>query len=295
MRAEFGFIELLNMTAFSITTNPQAEDAYFDWLLKRDYPTYDGFSRNNAAYIELYFTDVLSQAQKNTITATYNALTENELIVNKQCKIYADLPVHIVASSDKTVPPFDIDYGRTPLTRLSPVITDVFKGEVREITYYRSVSFNAYGQLVGSDPILIERFVYVRDVAKMAVSRTMTIHWLLNDDTEHPEYKERLKLYSPEAKIAEGQRLRKNIIDFCQPNVLAMIMQTEQVDYDTAVTLGAQLSNKYASQMSSWITSSRGNTLLSLLEADDEILWLDNVIDGEGNTIRGHLLNQLNY
>lgn len=285
------------MFEFSITINPEAQIQLFDWWLREAYSEkYDGWVYHaDQGYLTLLSTEAFTIGERTAITSYYNGLTTEDTLEQKYCKIYSDLPDHVSADFDKTTPPFEIDYIRSTNSRLSPLLTDVFKGEVREITYYRDVSLNEYGQIVGANPVVIERYVYVRDVAKMAIHRTMTIHWVRNDGTESPLVKTRFKLYSFEEKIAEGQRLRKNIIDFCQPVVLGMIMQTEQVDYDTAVTLGAQLSNKYANQMSSWITSSRGNNLATLLEEDDEITWLNNVIDGQGNTIRDHILNQMNY
>lgn len=283
------------MYTFSIAQNNNAQDAYFDWWLKNTYELYDGYSHNSSSYIELFFTETLPTQDKNDVIAFYGSLTTEDVIENKHCRIYDHLAPWVEFDTEKTMPPCHVDYRTATMSRLNPLITNAYKGEVREIIYYESIIQNQDGTLTGVTPVIKEEYTYYRDVAKMVIYRVLKIWWYLKDDTVFSTHKERLKYYTPNDKIVEGQRLRRNIIDFCQPNVLGMIMATEQVDYDTAVTLGAQLSNKYSSEMSSWITSSRGNPLIQIVTDDTEISWLDNVIDSEGTTIRGYIIDQLNY
>jgi hypothetical protein len=284
------------MSTFTITINPNAQLAYFEHWLKATFPIFDGTSYvDGNSYIAIITSEVLTQGQRDTITTFYNALTTNDVIENLYCRVFSFMLPEQVTQFDCTLPPVTVDYTHELTQRLQPILTNVYKGEVRQIIYYESATHDAYGQLVGTNPIVKEDFVYVRDVAKMVVSRTLTISWYRNDGTVHPTTKVMEKLYSPQEKIAEGQRLRKNIIDFCQPTVLAMIMATEQVDYNTAITLGAELSNTYSNEINSWVNASRGNTLIQTVLENNTIAWLDNVVDAQGHTIRDHILDQLNY
>ena len=284
------------MYEFTITKNANADIGYFDIWMREHYPSkYEGFSDSSEwAYIKIMSDEEFTAGEKSGISSAYAALTLDETIDLKHCRINKFLDDHTVMG-EPTQPPFQVDYVRELGERLHSLVTEIYKGEVREITYYESVIQNQDGTLTGVNPVVRENYVYTRDVAKMVISRVLTITWINEDGTGNYLQKTRQKYYSPEEKIVEGQRLRRNIIDFCQPNVLGMIMATEQVDYDTAVTLGAQLSNKYSSEMSSWITSSRGNPLIQIVTDDTEILWLNNVTDAQGTTIRDYILDQLNY
>lgn len=284
------------MYEFTITFNANADNAYFDYVMRGTYPTYDGYEVHNSTYITVVTTEEFTSQQKAAVTYLYSVLTVDDKIENKHCIIYDYIaPFVNVGIDDKTLPPCHIDYRVATMKRLPSLVTNIYKGEVREITYYADITVNPDTTITGVTPVVKEEITYHRDVAKMVIYRVMKIWWYLKDGTEFSTHKERVKYYTPEEKIMEGQRLRKNIIDYCQPKVLGMIMATEDVDYDTAVTLGAQLSNKYSSEMSSWVTSSRGNPLIQIVTDDTEILWLDNVVNQQGTTIRDYILDQLNY
>lgn len=284
------------MYKFSITKNANADHELFDYWMRASYPAYDGYAfREDDSYIMVYSSTEFTQNEKNDITAYYSALTVDDTIEDKYCRIYSHMAESVASTYDKTIPPFYVDYTLTLAPEIHPIYTSVYKGEIREIIYYESISMDANGQLVGTTPVVRESYTYVRDVAKMVVSRTGKIYWYKNDGTEHPEYREIVRYYAPYEKIVEGQELRKRLIDFCQPVVLGMIMATEQVPYNDAVSLGAQLSNTYSNEMNSWINASRDNALLDIVEQNTTIAWLDNVVDGQGHTIRDHILDQLNY
>jgi len=286
------------MFEFSLTINPNAQVQLLEFWLKEQYPDkYDGWVyRADQNYITLMSTEAFTIAERNAITAYYNSLTVDYSLENLYCRVYSYMDTEQSESfSDWTRPPFSVDYIRQLNERLHALVTNVHKGEVREITYFAEAELNEYGQPIGSVPVVRETFVYTRDTAKMAISRTMEIMWYRNDGSIAPQKKTRSKFYTLEQRIQEGQVLRRNIIDFMQPTVLGMIMQTEQVPYNDAVTLGAELSNKHANAISSWILSARNNPLIPILQAETEIPWLDNVINQHGTTIRDYMLDQLNY
>lgn len=285
------------MYSFTITKNANADLELFDWWMRVNYEQYEGVAMSGVdSFITVYSSTEFDAGQKTTISSYYGGLTANDTVTDKHCRIYDYVTVH-EEGLDKTQVPQHINYISELKQRLHPLITNIVKGEVREITYYAGVTLNQDGTLTGTTPVVREEFVYTRDVAKMAISRVMKIYWILQDGTDHAEYKERIKYYSPEQRIVEGQTLRKNIIDYTQPVALGMIMQTEQVDYDTAVTMGAELFHAYAANIDSWIYASRGSTLQTTIENDTSIAWLDNVVNvpQSGDTIRDYVLDQLNY
>jgi len=284
------------MYEFSITKNTDADHEYFDYWMRNQYPSYEGFSFvGDTSYISIYTTEQFSQADINAVKAFYDALTVEDTIEKKHCVIYDYIAPWVQTDTDKTTPPCHINYTTDLTRRLQPMVTNIYKGEVREVVYYADATVNAQGLVEATNPVVKEVSTYYRDVAKMAIYRTMQIYWYLKDGTLFTTAKVRTKYYAPQEKIVEGQKLRGNIIDFMQPNVLGMLMQTEQISYDDAVTMGAELFHKYAAEISSWVYASRGNTLPQMVEDDTEVLWLDNVIDGQGTTIRDYIVDQLNY
>ena len=288
------------MYSFTITKNADASLELFDWWMRDHSPTkYDGYTQSGAdSFITDYSSTEFTQEEKNGISTYYSGLTSNDTVDDKYCRIYDYLPPGFdTHTSSKTVPPCHVDYTIVPTQRLQPIVTSIVRGEVREIIYYANTTLNQDGSLTGDTPVVKEEMTYTRDVAKMALYRVQKIWWYLNDGTTFSTHKERVKYYSPEQRIVEGQTLRKNIIDYMQPVVLVMIMQTESVDYDTAVTMGAELFHAYAANIDSWIYASRGNDLITTVENDTTVSWLDNVVNipNSGDTIRDYIIDQLNY
>ena len=284
-----------NMFTFTITKNPNADLGYFDVLMRETYSTYDGYAVTpNTSYFTICTTEEYTQAQKTAVSNLNASLTADQTVDLKECRIYQFLDAQDLGN-EITQAPVHIDYIRGLSDRLHVLVTSIYKGEVREITYYEDVIQNANGTLTGVNPIVRETFVYTRDVAKMAISRVMTIHWVNNDGTDNYISKTRTKYYSPQEKIVEGQKLRGNIIDFMQPQVLGMLMATENISYDDAVTMGAELFHAYSADISSWVYASRGDDLITKVTNDTAVTWLDNVINANGTTIRMYIIDQLNY
>jgi len=282
------------MIEWTITKNVNADLEYFEaWMNENYSEKYEGHTYSDGwAYIKVFSSTAFTTSEKTTIENYYNSLTTEESGSLKQCCIYSYMDWEEKYSL--YLPPIEVDYVRSLDARLNPIITDVYKGEVREITYYETVVLNPDGTQTGETPVIKETFVYTRDTSLLPISRVMKIYWFLQDGTTHETIKERLKHYTPEQKIAEGQRRRRNIIDFMQPPVLGMIAITEGITIDEAITIGAPLFDTYQSEISTYVYSPRNPVLQDAITADTTYAWLNNDIGG-GVTIRAYMLDQLNY
>lgn len=286
------------MAEFTLTINPNAQTKYFQYWLEQEYPDiFDGISQQvGKTYLSIFTEEVLTQQQRNDITAFYNALTVDDVIENLQCRIYTFLSDVDKQHKNCLTPPDSVDYIRSLTQRLHPVITDVWKGEVREITFFASVTVNPLtGEQTGTNPVVRENYVYTRNVDKIAQSRVMTIHWYRVNGTVHPAIKTREKYYTNEQAISEGVTRRQNIIDFMQIPLLGMLMQTIPCTYSEAVDEGGLFFGQYVVEVETYKFSPRQQTLQTAITNDVTFAWLDNVIDGNGTTIRDYIVDQLNY
>jgi len=282
------------MIEITIEKNTNADIDYFDaWMRETYSEKYEGHTDSDDwAYIKIFSSIAFDANEQTAIRSYYSGLTTDESCNLKQCRIYSYMEWEETYSL--YLPPVEVDYIRSLDARLNPIITDVYKGEVREITYYETVVLNPDGTQTGETPVIKETFVYTRDTSLLPISRVMKIYWFLQDGTTHAIIKERLKYYTPEQKIAEGQRRRRNIIDFMQPPVLGMIAITEGITIDEAITIGAPLFDTYQSEISTYVYSPRNPVLQDAITADITYAWLNNDIGG-GVTIRAYMLDQLNY
>ncbi len=280
---------------YTITKNENADIEYFNFWMLDNYINYDGYAQNDVAFIAVYNKDVdFTEAEKTEISNFYSGLT-TESIHDVQCRIF-DYVADVELQEVLTEPPFQIDYIRELNQRLNPIITDVYKGEVREITYYESVTLNPDGSQTGITEVIRESFVYVRDASLLPIYRTMKIYWTLENGDEHFTFKQRVKYYTSEQKIAEGQKRRRNIIDFMQIPVIGMLVVTEGLTTDEAITLGAEFFDSHTVDVSSYIYTPRTGALQDAI-AVDTTDWLDNVVNipESGDTIKDYMLDQLNY
>ena len=126
-------------------------------------------------------------------------------------KIYKYIPFEV---EDTSVPPVEHDYVTGLTTRLHPSFTDVYQGEIREVTYYGSASQDpTTGIVTYSDPIVRENFVYYRDSVGFARQRVQTITWIKIDESDHGTTKTRLKIYESFESLVEGKRRRSHLTD----------------------------------------------------------------------------------
>lgn len=193
-------------------------------------------------------------------------------------------------------PPHSVDY-RTDLERRLHPERIFIHGELQTVNYYDDVTVEADGSLTFADKVLTEQYVYVRDVALFAVSRTLTITWDREDDSSHPETKQMLKFYSPAEKIQEGKRRRGNIIDRLSNIVSGYLLATELAnnggDIQMTLNMGRDLLKFYKTQIDLFVEGSIPDLYNDVL-ADVTHAWLDNVVIAPSTTIRDVMMAEIN-
>lgn len=211
----------------------------------------------------------------------------------KDLKIYRYVPkAYQDAETDE--PDFALDY-KTGLTiRLQPEVSMVL-GQVNTITYYSTAVPGALGPTF-SDPILREDIVYLRDAGNNAITQTKTITWICEDGTDHADTKVMTKVYTPSESIREGVRRRGNIVTYLKGATVGLLMATEIPAGKTAeevMDMGRAFIGVYEADLQLFIDAGLPN-IHTNVGADTTHAWLNNVIDGNGTTIRAFFLNELN-
>ena len=191
---------------------------------------------------------------------------------------------------DEDQSPLDIDFKTGLTVRLHPErIFD--NGVLVEVIHNLGTSVNPDGTLSFSDPVVQEKFEYTRDPYGFALYRVQTISWYLEDGTIGPDTKTLQKFYSPQERIAELERRRRNIVDNVKIIVIGAIAATQQVDTSEAVQLGRAFFDDHQIAIANYIESG-GDALIQGVEGDNTHVWLNNQIAPQV-TIRAFLLNEL--
>ena len=166
------------------------------------------------------------------------------------------------------------------------------RGELQKVEWYADKA--------KTDLVLIAEFSYTRDFLGFATERISTRTWIREDGSEHPNKKVKEKTYSDLAQIREGKTRRGNIYDSLQKPVLGMLIATAPGMADPwktksqleLVQVGRDFMKAYDESFSAFIKESHKQILEDILDATD--IWLDNIIDADGTTIRKYILDELN-
>jgi hypothetical protein len=169
-----------------------------------------------------------------------------------------------------------VDYIRSLSIRLQPVLT-FDKGEVTRRDFFETAVLSN-GQVVGTNLVVREDYVYNRDANGIVQSRDLTISWYADDDTVFTS-KVRSKLYTPMEGLREGKRFRANVIDQLQIDTLFLIMTTEGWDEPTAQAAGASFMFSVQTETTLYVEADDKATLTAAINADTTHTWLDNVIN----------------
>lgn len=170
---------------------------------------------------------------------------------------------------------------KTSLTqRLHP--NNIFiMGELQETTYYRDFDGTNFGH-----PVVKEVFSYVRNAQGFALYRTQTVNWYMKNGQLGPDPKIMVKYYNSQEAIQEGKRRRGNVIDQAMMMVAGMLLATETTGTDQEkLDKGRDLMEHYQADIIDYIEAGRDD-LMHAVAADTQFPWLNNVIDGNGTTIR---------
>jgi hypothetical protein len=189
-------------------------------------------------------------------------------------------------------PPVGIDYITGLNTKLFPKRT-MSKGEVNKVDYYSDEEL--------TDLVLAVDIVYNRDGLGLATDRTVTRSWIKEDNQAHccPKVTRKVYTINIEDQIKEAHRRRENIVDKLLLVVLGMMIATNPEETLADVLTDARnFVFTYKTEFDTF-ESSGGTEIITTVSGAtvDGIIgnWLDNVIDGEGTTIRQYMMVELDY
>lgn len=247
------------------------------------------------------FDDYLQVSEEDAVNAVYDSHvpTESPLVIES---LYAP-----GQSGDHRV----IDYKAGLINRLHKVITQMYRGEVREVKYYTDDTETTLVLVVRicSDADCTS-LGYVRNALGAPVERWTERTWYREDTTAHADKKVTKKVYShdPVAQMTEGLRRRQNQIDKLSVDILQAHVATTAVDplnpteaeleasYDTVTAYN----DKYEAGITTFVRVGRNDFLTppdSPNVTDDTETWLDNSVTPigypEGWTIRTIVLESV--
>jgi hypothetical protein len=189
-------------------------------------------------------------------------------------------------------PPIGLNYITGLTTKLFPKRT-MTKGEVNKVDYYADEEL--------TDLVLTVDISYNRDQLGLATDRTVTRTWIKEDGQPHccPKVTKKIYTINIEDQIKEAHRRRENIVDKLLLVVLGMMIATNPEETLADVLTDARnFVFTYKTEFDTF-ESSGGTEIITTVSGAtvDGIIgnWLDNVIDGEGTTIRQYMMVELDY
>lgn len=185
-----------------------------------------------------------------------------------------------------------LDYVRGLSLRLAPSRT-FDNGVLTHTDYYSTVSFDVYGQEVFTDPVICEQYDYVRNSDGFAVSRTLTIKWITEAETDHVVTKTRYKTYNLTESIRETDRRRKNILDELKTNMIGLFVAAMGMTVDAAIQTGQVFFEHHINDIVAFKEIGEVQSLLDAITADVTHAWLDNIVAPPSTTMRQYMLSVL--
>jgi len=235
--------------------------------------------------------DVVFQATlSGTEEATLSGLITDH--VAGTCDQHVKIHKYIAEHEDHDVyaPPMMHNYISGTTTKFFPKRT-MIKGEVTCVDYFVDEAL--------TDLILKVEIEYTRDALYLALYRTVTRSWAKEDGTLHPDAKLTKKVYTIniDDQIKEAHRRRQNIIDRLLLVVLGMMVATMPGESMTDILKdGRDFNHDNEVEFATYI--SVGGTEIVTVVSGTTVSgitgnWIDNVIDGEGTTIRQYMMEEL--
>lgn len=221
----------------------------------------------------------------------------------RACKIFRFIQV---PELDETEVPKGHDFSVKGLvTNLFPLRTLV-KGELQNVKWYADKE--------KTDLVIEEAMNYNRDVLGFALDRVTTRTWYREDGSAHHDTKVTVKEYDDLGQIEEGVRRRGNLVKSMQKPILGLLGQTmpnmgpaeigiiatkfyEDFGFqfngsmEHVILIGREFMKKHQNAFNAFVGESNKKILFDLQE--DDAVWLDNVINGSGTTIRDFLISEL--
>lgn len=185
-------------------------------------------------------------------------------------------------------PPLSLDYTKALKIRLKRKMTFV-KGELQKVEYHPDATVNPDGSITYDNGAVVrEDYTYTRDAIGLALSRTLTITWICQDDSDHPTTKTMIKVYNRSQRMKEGKRRRGNVVDDLEVLVAALLIETELEnqgnDIDATVNLGRGFTTTYGDEIRDYVQVGKKDILQSVLD-DTTYTWLNNQPLSLGGTV----------
>lgn len=134
----------------------------------------------------------------------------------------------------------------------------------------------------------------------LILQKIANLSWIFNDGTvDYNNQKDIGEVYNPQIdgilRIEESELKRRNIFDSLKAKTIGMIAATSGVTLEQAIALGVDFIEDYKTEFDNWIElgSDRQDELVTVINNDSTHTWLDNVIDGQGTTIRMYLISEV--
>ena len=237
------------------------------------------------AMVDVVFLATLSGTEETTLSGVISGH------VAGTCDQHVKIHNYIADHEDHSLyaPPMMHNYISGTTTKFFPKRTMV-KGEVTRVDYFVDEAL--------TDLILRVEIEYTRDALYLAIYRVVTRSWFKEDGTAHPDTKVTKKIYTIniDDQIKEAHRRRQNIIDRLLLVVLGMMIATMPGESMTDILkdgrdfnhdLGVDFST-YISVGGEEIVTVISGAIISGITGN----WIDNVIDGEGTTIRQYMMEE---
>ncbi len=236
--------------------------------------------------VDLFFQVALSGTEESTLTDVVGAH------VAGTCDQHVKIHKYIEGTFDLDVyaPPVEHNYISGLNTKFYPKRL-MTKGEVNCVEYYSDEAL--------TDKILCVDIVYNRDALYLATDRTVTRTWIKEDGLEHAITKVTKKNYTIniDDQIKEAHRRRQNIIDRLLLVVLGMMIATMPgEDMTDVLTDGRSFNHDLQGEFDTYVAVG-GEEIVTVVSGTTVSgitgNWIDNVIDGEGTTIRQYMMAEL--
>ena len=185
-----------------------------------------------------------------------------------------------------------LDYVRGIDIRLAPK-REFTNGVLTHVDYYATVTLDQNGQEVFDDLIVCEEFDYVRNADGFAVSRTMTIKWITEAETEHETVKSRFKTYNLTESLRETARRRQNVLDDVQTSMIGLFVQGMGMTLDQAMGAGMDFFEHHMTEITAFKEIGALTSLITAITNNTTHTWLDTVIAPPSTTARDFLIGKL--
>ena len=208
----------------------------------------------------------------------------------------ADLAItDLLAESDKGRDVRSVNYKTGLTTRLHKVVSNMYRGEVREVDYYTDETETELVLSVGvyADETLTT-LGYLRNVVGSPVERWTRRTWYRKDGTPgFTKVTHKVYTHDPAAQMREGIRRRTNIIDKLSVDVLQSYVFTTAVDpmnpteaeMTDAYDVVTAYMDKYEAGVTTFIRVGRHDFTVPPASpniTDDTEPWLDNSVEAMG-------------